>query len=133
LEDSDWYPYARQLVTIQDNVFGYPFGGDALVLVYRPERTGITPSDWDSVLSLGRSVIFAAGDPHNSVSLVLYQSAGGIVENAQRRPVLQADPLANVLSLYTEGASRGTFPPGWWISPPKIKPGRPIRPKMAVS
>jgi multiple sugar transport system substrate-binding protein len=113
MDDSDWYPYARELAVISDSTFGLPFGGDSLLLVYRPERVGIEPDDWYAMLSLGRPIIFPAGDPHGSATLALYQSAGGAVQNAQRRPVLQANVLVDVLNLYSDGARQGAFPP--WI------------------
>jgi maltose-binding protein MalE len=64
MEDPDWYPYARQLAVISDSTFGLPFGGESLLLVYRPERVGIEPDDWYSMLSLGRPIIIPAADPH---------------------------------------------------------------------
>ncbi|HSV85753.1 MAG TPA: extracellular solute-binding protein [Levilinea sp.] len=113
MEDLDWYPYARQLAVISDSTYGLPFGGDSLLLVYRPERVGIEPNDWYAILSLGRPVIFPADDPSGIVSLALYLSAGGIVQNAQRRPVIQTNLLAEVLTLYSNGARQGSFPP--WV------------------
>jgi multiple sugar transport system substrate-binding protein len=113
MEDPDWYPYARQLAIISDNTFGLPFGGDSLLLMYRPERVGIEPDDWYAMLSLGRPIIFPAADPHAIVTLGLYQSAGGAVQNAQRRPVIQVNTLVEVLNLYSDGARQGAFPP--WI------------------
>jgi multiple sugar transport system substrate-binding protein len=113
MEDSDWYPYARQLAVISDSTFGLPFGGESLLLVYRPERVGIEPDDWYSMLSLGRPIIIPAADPHGLATLALYQSAGGAVQNAQRRPVLQANTLTEVLDLYSDGARQGAFPP--WV------------------
>jgi multiple sugar transport system substrate-binding protein len=110
MEDPDWYPFARQLAVVSDSTFGLPFGGDSLLLIYRPERVGIKPDDWYSILSLGRPVIFAAADPHGTATLALYQSAGGAVQNAQRRPVLHINPLTEVLGLYSDGARQGAFP-----------------------
>jgi multiple sugar transport system substrate-binding protein len=110
MEDPDWYPFARQLAVVSDSTFGLPFGGDSLLLIYRPERVGIKPDDWYSILSLGRPVIFAASDPYGTATLALYQSAGGAVQNAQRRPVLHINPLTEVLGLYSDGARQGAFP-----------------------
>jgi multiple sugar transport system substrate-binding protein len=101
------------LAVISESTFGLPFGGDSLLLVYRPERVGIEPDDWYSMLSLGRPIIFPAADPQGLVTLALYQSAGGAVQNAQRRPVIQANTLTEVLTLYSDGARQGAFPP--WI------------------
>lgn len=114
MDDPDWYPYARQLSLVEDSTFGLPFGGDALLLMYRPEKVGITPTDWPAVLSLGRPVIFPAADPQSPLTLALYRSAGGAIQNAQRRPVIQAEALGEVLSLYANGARQGCFP--YWLA-----------------
>ncbi len=114
MDDPDWYPYAEQLSQVEGSVFGLPFGGDALVLMYRPEKIGITPSDWPSVLSLGRPVIFPAADAQSLVTLALYQSAGGPVQNDKRHPTLSADTLTKVLQLYASGAQSGCFP--YWLA-----------------
>ncbi|MEN4042252.1 MAG: extracellular solute-binding protein [Anaerolineaceae bacterium] len=113
MEDLDWYPYARQLAVIANSTFGLPFGGESLLLVYRPERIGIEPNDWYALLGLGRPIAFPADDPSGVVTLALYQSAGGIVQDAQRRPVLQTNSLTEVLTLYSDGARQGAFPP--WV------------------
>jgi multiple sugar transport system substrate-binding protein len=113
-DDPDWYSFARDLATIQGSTFGLPFGGDALILMYRPEKISTPPADWTKVLSFGQPVAFPADDPQALVTLALYRSAGGGVEDAQHRPVLQPDALAQVLKLYGDGARQGSFPS--WLS-----------------
>jgi ABC-type glycerol-3-phosphate transport system substrate-binding protein len=110
LSDGDWYPYAEQLAAVQGNPFGLPFAGDALVLLYRPERIPNPPQTWTDVLSHGEPLAFAAADPQASVTLDLYQSAGGELEDGQGRPALDAGALVQVLELYESGARGGTFP-----------------------
>ncbi len=114
MEDPDWYSYANDLSQVEDSTFGLPFGGDALLLVYRPAKIGITPGTWPSVLSLGRPVIFPAADPQSLLTLALYQSLGGPVQNDKRHPTLSADTLAKVLQLYASGAQSGCFP--YWLA-----------------
>ncbi len=114
IDDPDWYAYAKQSAQVENSVFGLPFGGDALVLMYRPEKVGITPSDWASVLSLGRPVIFPAADTQSLVTMALYQSAGGAIQTEKRHPTLEAAPLTQVLQLYANGAQAGCFP--YWLA-----------------
>ncbi len=114
MNDPDWYSYAQQLAQVENSIFGLPFGGDALVLMYRPEKIGITPTDWPSVISLGRPVIFPAADTQSLVTLALYQSLGGTVQNDKRHPALEVDPLTKVLQLYASGAQAGCFP--YWLA-----------------
>lgn len=108
--DADWYPYARQLATIQGSTFGIPFAGDILLLAYRPAKIGATPTSWTAILERGQPLIFPAGDPQALITLALYQSVGGKVEDQQSRPTLQADTLSQILTLYSNGAHQGIFP-----------------------
>jgi ABC-type glycerol-3-phosphate transport system substrate-binding protein len=112
--DADWYPYAQRLGQVQGTSFGLPFGGDALVLVYRPARMGPAPTDWNGVLRLAQPVVFPAADPQGLTTLSLYASLGGTLEDEQRRPALQADVLARALKLYADGGQQGVFP--FWLS-----------------
>jgi len=109
-DDPDWYPYAVQLATLQDSIFGIPFGGEALMLMYRPARVGSPPTSWDNLLGLGQPVIFPAGDTYAYTTLALYQSTGAVLQDAQLRPTLELEAVEDVLSLYSAGARQGTFP-----------------------
>ncbi len=111
MEGSDWHPYARQLASLQDSVFGLPFGGNALVLLYRPAKIGSEPPlTWEDVLGRGMPLIFQAGDPQAMVTLTLYRSAGGSVQDTQGRPTLNPAILADVFELYQRGSRNGVFP-----------------------
>ena len=114
IDNPDWYAYARQLAVVQGSTFGLPFAGDALILVYRPSKTGGVPIDWPTIFRFGQPVGFAAGDPQSIFTTAMYISNGGLVEDPQRRPLLQLDPLSQVLKLYADGVQRGIFP--FWLS-----------------
>jgi len=109
-KEADWYPYARQLVEIQGATFGIPFGGDALLMVYRPSRMGTAPATWEALLGLGHPVAFTAADPQAMLTLNLYMMLDGVVADEQNRPMLQPDVLARALKLYSDGAQPGVFP-----------------------
>ncbi len=111
IDDSDWYPYARQLASLQESIFGLPFAGNALVMLYRPAVVGSEPPlTWEDVLERGVPLIFQAGDPQAMVTLTLYRSAGGSVQDAQGRPALNPAILADVFELYQRGSRNGVFP-----------------------
>ncbi|GAP12027.1 ABC-type sugar transport system, periplasmic component [Bellilinea caldifistulae] len=111
IESVDWYPYARQLSRVQDIPFALPIAGDALMLFYRPASVGGSPPQtWQEVLAFGNPLLFAGDDPQALLTLTLYRSLGGLVQDLQGRPALQADLLQQVFELYQEGARRGTFP-----------------------
>jgi ABC-type glycerol-3-phosphate transport system substrate-binding protein len=97
---------------VQDIPFALPIAGDALMLFYRPASAGGNPpQNWQEVLAFGNPLLFAGDDPQAMVTLTLYRSLGGLVQDLQGRPALQPDLLQKVFDLYQEGARRGTFPP----------------------
>lgn len=110
IEEKDWYEYARQLSAIQGRTYGLPFGGDALILVYRPTRVAGPPANWDNVSRQGQPVIFAAGDRQSLVTLNLYMTAGGTVTDEQQRPTIQPQALEKVLKIYFDGLVQNSFP-----------------------
>ncbi len=110
IDDPDWYPYARELALVQGVTFGLPFAGDGLALAYRPAKIPGGLASWEDVLSSNQGLAFAAASPLGLTTVALYRSVGGEVEDAQRRPILQTDHLAEVFELYRSGAVRGVFP-----------------------
>jgi ABC-type glycerol-3-phosphate transport system substrate-binding protein len=114
IDQPDWYNYARQIAMVQGATFALPFAGDALIVAYRPAKVVAPPTDWEAVFRLGQPLAFPAGDSQSMFVLSLYQSIGGQVEDAQRRPMLQSDLLSQVLQLMADGEQRGVFP--YWLS-----------------
>jgi ABC-type glycerol-3-phosphate transport system substrate-binding protein len=114
IDQPDWYNYARQIAMVQGATFALPFAGDALIVAYRPAKVVPPPTDWEAVFRLGQPLAFPAGDSQSMFVLSLYQSIGGQVEDAQRRPTLQSDLLSQVLQLMADGEQRGVFP--YWLS-----------------
>jgi len=111
----DWFHFSRQLAVLQGSTFGLPFAADAMVLLYRPARVKGPFPDWDSLLTQASPVAFPAADPEALLTLSLYQSLGGPVQDSQGRPVLSADPLSQVLKDFKRGVDLGVFP--YWLTP----------------
>ncbi len=110
LNDPDWYPYARDLGRLQNSTFGLPFANDALVLVYRPGLVSPAPQDWASLLKTNGPLIFPAADPQALLTLALYQSAGGAVQDEQGRPIFDVKILSQVLTLYKDAGQTSLMP-----------------------
>lgn len=110
IDEQDWYNYSRQLAMVQGATFALPFAGDALVIAYRPASVVTVPTTWAEAYRLGQPLAFPAGDTQSLFLLSLYQSVGGAVEDAQRRPTLQPDLLSQVLTVLADGEQRGIFP-----------------------
>lgn len=114
LEQKGWYEYARELAQVQNSVFGLPFAGDALVLVYRPEKTPEPPADWPAVLELTTPFVFPAADNHSLFLLSMVQSNGGALRDADGRPFLDVDVFSQVLTFLADAEERGVMP--YWLA-----------------
>jgi maltose-binding protein MalE len=113
-EDQRWYPYARQLVTVENTPFGIPFVGDVLLLAYPKALANELPLDWNDWLVSRYTLGFAAADPQATVMLALYLQAGGAVRNAQGKPMLDETILTEVLEKLSYANRQGKLP-AWVI------------------
>jgi multiple sugar transport system substrate-binding protein len=112
IDEPEWYPYARQLARLQDSIFGIPFAGDAMTLVYQPSEISTPPDDLPSALGSPGILGFPAADPQALYTLALYQAAGGNVRDEQGRPILDTKILEQVLTFYQDG-SQSLLTPFW--------------------
>jgi ABC-type glycerol-3-phosphate transport system substrate-binding protein len=110
LDSPDWYDYARQLASIQENIYGLPFAGDALALVYRPEAIPEPPTNWSDLPENSPMLVFPAADPQAVFTLALYQSAHGTVRDDQGRPMIETAALTKVLTYYLQAQNVGMMP-----------------------
>lgn len=108
LQNSDWYPYARELAKINGTPYGIPFAGDALVIIYRPDLVWI--KTWDDILLSESQLVFAGADPQAEVALSMYMSAGGELMDAQGHPTLDQEILTQVLEVFSKGRAATLFP-----------------------
>jgi ABC-type glycerol-3-phosphate transport system substrate-binding protein len=114
INDPDWLPYAREVARVNDTAYGTPFGGDALVLAYRPLVVPDPPKTWQGVINQEQFVSFPADESSAAVVTQMYLSAGGSLQNSDGSPVLESDPLESALEILYEGAQRDVFPT--WIT-----------------
>ena len=113
MEETDWFEYAREMGRVQNSVFGIPFAGDFLVMVYDAPANSNLPHTWQETLAITSTLGFAAGDPLAMFTIALYQSSGGALQDDQGRPMLEEDILARVLDLYAQANQLGQMP--FWL------------------
>ena len=109
-DDQKWYPYARQLATVENTPFGIPFVGDALVLAYPESLATELPLNWNDWLVSRYNLGFAGADPQASVLLALYLQGGGAIRNAQGRPILEEAVLTELLENISYAYRQGKLP-----------------------
>jgi len=109
-DDADWFNFTREMALLQGSVFGLPFAADSLVLVYRTKSLPELPKTWAALLEENAVLAFAAESDKALFQLALYQAEGGAVQDNQRKPILDVDPLTEVFGLFQTGVNTGAFP-----------------------
>ena len=110
LQDPDWYVFARELGTVQNANYGFPFAADAQMIVYRASVFEIPPSNWETVISSGAQLIFPALGAQQYFPLSLYLSTGGQFVDEEGVFTLDEVALASVLSFYQQAYEAGVIP-----------------------
>jgi ABC-type glycerol-3-phosphate transport system substrate-binding protein len=113
MEEADWFNYAREMGRVQNSVFGIPFAGDLMIMVYNERISNSLPRTWQETLQITHTLGFAAGDPQALFTVALYQSAGGSLRDEQGLPMLDEDILTRVLSVYAQANQTGQMP--FWL------------------
>lgn len=114
-EDTEnWYDFAKDLGTYQEETYGLGFAGDALIMVYRPAIIEDPPSSWEEIIQTGNVLSFPAADPQALFTLAMYQSLGG--EILSETGELQFDPvlLERVFDYYQRAKKANVMP--FWLT-----------------
>jgi len=111
-DDTDWYSFTRQMALLQGGTFGLPFAADSLALVYRPTAFEDFPGSWPGLLETGETLAFPADSDQALFPLAFYLAEGGLIQDTQRRPMLEVDPLTEVFRFIENGVEAGTFTEG---------------------
>jgi multiple sugar transport system substrate-binding protein len=108
-DDSDWYSFTREMALLQGGTFGLPFAADSLVLVYRPSIFQDFPGTWSALQETSQPVAFPADSDRALFPLAVYLAEGGNIQDTQRRPILEVDPLTNLFRFIEVGIDAGAF------------------------
>lgn len=107
----DLYDVARDLVEIEDQIYGYPISLTNLQhLTYDNQIITETVSlNWNSLVSEppGTLLYPAAGATGAQFTSSLYQAFGGAFVDESGQPALQAEPLTEALTLVERGVAEG--------------------------
>jgi multiple sugar transport system substrate-binding protein len=114
VDDQGWFDYARQLAHLKSSTYGMPFAGDAMVMASHPSRIDNPPSLLESAISLGEALLFPATDPQALFTLRMYLATGEGLYDAEGRPSMDKNTLANILEDYQRASQDGVMP--YWIT-----------------
>jgi multiple sugar transport system substrate-binding protein len=114
VDDNGWFEYAHQLAKLKTSTYGMPFAADALVLAYHPSQLPTAPTDLESLLGLGKVLLFPATDEQALFTLSIYLAEGKNLEDAQGRPSLDEGALTRILEFYQRAGLAGVMP--YWLT-----------------
>ncbi len=108
-DDTDWFSFTREMALLQGGTFGLPFAADSLALVYRPTAMEDFPGSWSALLETGAPMAFPADSDQALFPLAFYLAEGGSIQDSQRRPMLEVNPLTDAFRFLEDGIEAGTF------------------------
>lgn len=103
MNDTDWYPFGREVSLVNGEVLGIPLLGNPLSLVYNEASLLVPSNDWTAIKDNFGIFGFAADDSQAKYLLLLYIAAGGNVMDAQGHAILEEEPLIEALTVLKEG------------------------------
>jgi ABC-type glycerol-3-phosphate transport system substrate-binding protein len=106
----DLYPFARDLGSINNELYGVVYDADVEHLA--TGSAAPLPSNWNDLLEARRRYLFALGSNNAVSNAVLghYLSAGGRLTDEQGNPVLDEVALRIMLETYREARDAGVLP-----------------------
>lgn len=113
VNETDWYPYAKQLGSLQGNDFGLPFFGDALLVVYRPLQVSYAPDNWKDYAARGFPIAIPAADPHALIAAQMLYSNRNEPASGPEADIVTQDELKKVYMVINDGVTNGAFP--YWL------------------
>jgi ABC-type glycerol-3-phosphate transport system substrate-binding protein len=102
-DDSDWFGFTREMALLQGSTIGLPFAADCQVLVYRADLVDQFPANWSGIFETDLRLAFPAESDQSLFQMSLYQASGGSLQDNQRRPMLEVEPLTATFRLFQQG------------------------------
>ncbi|QYK50157.1 MAG: extracellular solute-binding protein [Anaerolineales bacterium] len=109
LGSNDWYPFAVQLATVEDERYGLPFMADGLVTAHRSTAISQVPPTWVRLMDTRIALGFAAADSQARFPLMqLLSLPGNDGDTIAERNLLE------LFDFFATGQARGVFP--FWLT-----------------
>ncbi len=109
---ADLFPFARELGTVNQTVYGLVYRTDLEHLAFNTRNMDVAPARWSDILSSTQTYVFAVYDSTHYVSdalLAQYLALGGSLVTADGQATLAQAPLAALLLLYQQARAAGVL------------------------
>lgn len=106
-----YYPFTLDAVTINENLYGFPYFADVLQLVYNPEVVSSPPATWAELLASNERFVFQGGGQNGLVDdwvVLHYLAVGG---ETTLEGSVNTTALATLFTDLAQGQSAGVLPP----------------------
>jgi hypothetical protein len=110
LDETDFFPFALQGVTIGESFYGVPFVMQAQQTVYRSWVSPIAPISWTAVLTEGYTMLFPTAPPNDLADdalLIAYMGTGGSLLDAEGNLTLDRLHLEELYGFFSSAKERG--------------------------
>jgi len=104
----DYYPFARDLVTLHGKPMGLPFATEARVLVYNTRVITATPQLWSDLIT--GTLILPGAENSGLTTLYEYLALGGVVTDEAGAVTLDVEKLTETLNLFLTLKNEGRLP-----------------------
>jgi len=111
---SDWYSFGTQMVEADGSRYGWPFAGDAMILMHRFSAIEEPPTRWEQVLAEPLVLAFAAGNSEANFSLLQYEALLNASGQATNYESIEDQELLSVFNFLSQGRANGNFP--FWLA-----------------
>lgn len=109
INDTDWYPYAHQLGSMQGNEYGLSFYGDALLVAYRPLQVSYAPDNWKDYVARGFPIAIPAADPHALIVAQMLYSGKTESPTGQDAEQINQEDLKKVFMVINDAVTNGAL------------------------
>jgi ABC-type glycerol-3-phosphate transport system substrate-binding protein len=109
---TDLFPFARELGTINQTLYGLVYRADLEHLAYNTRSMDTAPIRWREVLSSTKTYVFAVYDSSGYVSdalLAQYLALGGRLVTSDGQPALDQTALTALLQAYQQAQAAGVL------------------------
>lgn len=110
---ADQFNFARRLTQVNGATLGVLYQADLTHLVYDASVVKEAPVTWQELYSTTVPLVFSPAPPTdglNDALLVQYLALGGRLTDAAGKPILDADPLTQALTLFQQGRQERVIP-----------------------
>jgi ABC-type glycerol-3-phosphate transport system substrate-binding protein len=105
-----WYDFSLSASMADGGHYGMPFAADGDILAYSIAEYAAAPRSWSDILDGPAYFYFPSGDPRATFTVNQYLALDTTVTDTAGDPILEIEPLTEVLTFYESLHNAGMLP-----------------------